>query len=167
MHTRSVRKSPWIDRMASIWLFSDCSRAQLRFVDSLCTAAEVGEGKALLQQGTTARQFLVISRGTAVATVDGRPIALIEAGSFAGEMTLFWPGIQRASVTSATHMELLTFSPRECSMLLAGPVPSVREKVVGVLSERREALADHSRESQEATVFEALADLPALHPVGT
>jgi CRP-like cAMP-binding protein len=153
--------------MASIWLFSDCSRAQLRFVDSLCTATEVPEGKRLLRQGTTACEFLVIARGTAVATVDGRPIALVEAGSFVGDMALFGPGVQRSSVTSATHMDLLTFSPQECEMLLAAPLPSVHEKLDAVLAERRQALADHSLESEAIRAFEPLADLPALRPVAT
>ena len=159
-----LRASPWIERMKSVWLFSDCSPAQLRFIDSLCQETDVPEGKTLLRQGDFTSQFLVDIRGTAVAAVDGRPIAMVEAGSFFGDMALFGHGIQRATLTSVTDMELLAFGRRESMMLFDASIPSVQDKILEVLAERRQALIEHSLEPQETFVVHQLGDLPDLQP---
>ena len=162
---RGWRDAPWIDRMRAIWLFSECSPDELQFIDTLCTEVVVTEGRTLLREGDVTTQFVVIARGTAVAAVDRRPIALIEAGSFFGDMALFGRGVQRATVTSATPMEVLTFSRKESTLLFDASIPSVQGKIVEVLAWRRQALAEHSLESREALALDQLGELPALQRV--
>jgi CRP-like cAMP-binding protein len=162
---RGRREAPWIEQMRSIWLFCDCTSDELGLVDSLCTGADVAEGRPLLRQGDLTTEFLVIASGTAVAAVDQRPIAMIEAGSFVGDMALFGRGVQRASVTSATAMSVLAFSVREAAALIDASIPSVEEKLVEVLAERRHALAEHWLETQVAWSREELDDRPALTPL--
>jgi CRP-like cAMP-binding protein len=90
---------------------------------------------------------------------------MVEAGSFVGDMALFGRGVQRASVTSATDMSVLTFSVPEATALFSASIPSVQEKLVEVLSERRQALAEHWLETQVAWTREELDDRPALTPL--
>src|SRR4051812_34381086 len=110
---RSASTSPYVDWIRSVWLFSDCSKNDIRFVDSVSTRVVVPEGRRLTRQSDRREHFLVIARGTAIATIDKRPFALIEAGSFVGDATALGNGFYRATVTSATHMELLAFSRLE------------------------------------------------------
>ena len=159
---RRFKHTPYLDWMRSIWLFSDCSREEIGFIDSLCTWTEVPEGRTLVRQGDRSRQFLVNARGTAVAVIDHRPFALIEAGSFFGDMALFGDGPYRATVTSATPMELLAFSRLESASLFEADIPSVQEKMNAILDERRKALAELALHPEESTVLHEPLTLPAL-----
>ena len=159
---RRFKHTPFLDWMRSIWLFSDCSAEEIRFIDSLCTWTEVPEGRTLVRQGDCSRQFLVSARGTAVAVIDHRPVALIEAGSFFGDMALFGVRPYRATVTSATHMELLVFSRLESMQLFESAIPSVQEKMSAILDERSRVMAELALHPQESTALDDLRTLPAL-----
>ena len=131
-----------MDRMRSIWLLSDCRANEIRLIRSLCTPVDVPGGETLVRQGDRSTQFIINARGTAVVSLDHRRVALIEAGSFFGDMALFGAGVHRATVTSATHMELLVFGQRESMALVQTHIPSVREKIDSILAERNQALSD-------------------------
>jgi len=148
--------------MRSIWLLSDCTGSEIRRIRSLCAPLEVPEGRTLVRQGETSSQFFIDARGTAVVSLDHRPVALIEAGSFFGDMALVGRGVHRATVTSATPMELLVFSRQECESLVKEPIPSVQAKIDAVLTERREALATRTRHPEVTTPLDDLRALPAL-----
>ena len=152
-----------MDRMQSIWLLSDCTANEIRLIGSLCTPVEIPEGRILVRQGDRSSQFFINARGTAVVSLDHRPVALIEAGSFFGDMALFGAGVHRATVTSATHMELLVFGQRESTSLFNAPIPSLKEKVDSILSERKRALAELALHPEQAAALDPLRDLPALH----
>ncbi|MGZ4710088.1 MAG: Crp/Fnr family transcriptional regulator [Acidimicrobiales bacterium] len=162
---RGSNQHPWIDRMRSIWLLADCSTKEIRFISSLCTPLDVPEGRTLVRQGDRSSQFLITARGTAVAAVDHRPIALVEAGSFFGESTLLGEGIDPATVISATPMELLVFNANEGMALLEAPIPSVRDRIVAVVAERRKQQAELAVHAEEPSLFDQLRDLPALQRV--
>ncbi len=153
--------------MRSIWLLSDCTANEIRRIRSLCTPLEVPEGRTLVRQGDGCSQFIINMRGTAVVSFERRPVALIEAGSFFGERALFGGDTYRATVTSATPMELLIFSRCECASLALAPIPSVQDKIDAVLAERREALAEQARHPDVTTSLDHLRDLPALQRATT
>ena len=146
--------------MQSIWLLSDCSAKEIRVIRSLCTPVDVAEGRTLVRQGEPSSQFVINARGTAVVSLDHRPVALIEAGSFFGDMALFGTGTHRATVTSATHMELLVFGQRESVALFRTEIPSVQEKIDTILAEREQALAELALHPEHA------APLDPLRPPG-
>ena len=149
--------------MRSIWLLSDCTTSEIRWIRSMCTPLDVPEGRTLVRQGETCSQFFIDARGTAVVAFDQRPVALIEAGSFFGDMALFGRGVHRATVISATPMELLVFSRQESASLMARPIPSLHAKIDEVLLERSDALAALARHPEAASPLDQLSDLPALH----
>jgi CRP-like cAMP-binding protein len=162
---RSDRAST--DRMRSIWLLSGCTTDEIRKIRSLSTPLDVPEGKTLVRQGETCSQFFIVARGTAVVSFDHRPVALIEAGSFFGDMALFGRGAHRATVISATPMALLVLSRQECASLMTLPIPSVHAKIDEVLRERSEALAALARHPEVPSPLDHLSDLPALHQATT
>ena len=67
------------------------------------------------------------ARGTAVAVIDHRPVALIEAGSFFGDMALFGVRPYRATVTSATQLKI----GKKYSLVVSGLRGRCRSKIVG------------------------------------
>ena len=163
---RGSKRHAWVDRMRSIWLLSDCTTSEIRRIRSLCTPVDICEGRTLVRQGAPSSQFIINARGTAVVSVDQRPVALIEAGSFFGEMALSGVGVHRATVISATHMELLVFSQQESAALSLATVPSVQEKIDVVLAERRQALAELALHPDESSGLDQLRELPALQRAG-
>ena len=152
--------------MRSIWLLSGCTTSEIRRIRSSCTRLDVPEGKVLVQQGEGCSQFFIVARGTAVVSLDRRPVALIEAGSFVGDMVLTGRGVHRVTITAATPMELLIFSRRECDSLAIRPIPSMAAKIDTVRDERRAALAAAGR-SDGATSLDQLRDLPVLQDAAT
>jgi CRP-like cAMP-binding protein len=148
--------------MRSVDLLSDCTDSEIRHLGTLCAPADVAEGRTLVRQGDRNAQFVICVRGTAVASVDHQPVALIEAGSCFGELALFGGGIEPATVSSATPMELLVFGCHESMAVSLTPVAPVRDKVVTILAERRQALAELARHVHAASALDRLQDLPAL-----
>ena len=152
----------WMDEMRSIWLLSDCTASEIRRIRSLCTALDVSAGRTLVRQGHRRTPFIIIGRGTAVVSIDERPVALIEAGSFFGDPAPSESDISGATVISATPMHLLIFSQQECGSLSLHPITTMQDKVDAVLGERRAVRAARARHPERTSCFDRLRDLPAL-----
>jgi CRP-like cAMP-binding protein len=122
--------------MRSLWLLSDCTDREIRFVDSLCTLVHADAGQPLIRQNAHGREFFISSCGTAVVSVDDQLTGLIEPGYFFGELALLSGCRRTATVTAASPMELLAFSQREFASLLDARIPSITNKMLTALARR-------------------------------
>ena len=120
----------------SLWLLSECSPREIRFIDSISTPVNVDAGQTLIRQHTHGREFFISRRGTAAVTIDDQLAGLIEPGYFFGELALLCDCPRTATVTAATPMELLALSQREFTSLLAARVPSITNKMMTVVATR-------------------------------
>jgi CRP-like cAMP-binding protein len=120
------------DRLAEFELFADCTKAQLRKIDSLTTLVSVPKGRVLMKQGTPAREFLIIVSGAARITresYDGvHTLAELGRGDMVGEMGLLTGTPRTATVTATSDLEVLACSPAEFQSILQ-IAPSVAHKV--------------------------------------
>ena len=119
-------------RIADLELFSDCTRSELRQLDSLTTFLHLKQDRVLISEGSPAREFIIIGSGTArvsretdagVATV-----ADLGRGEFLGEMELLAGTRRAATVTATTDLGVLVSSAGEFQSMLRVS-PSVAHKV--------------------------------------
>ena len=116
-------------------MFSACSRWELGRIASLVDQVDVPEGKILAREGDPGWEFFVVCEGRAKATKRGKKIALLDRGSFFGEMSLLDGGPRFATVTAETDMQLLVLNSRSFSALIADN-PSVSRKLLRGMAER-------------------------------
>jgi CRP/FNR family transcriptional regulator, cyclic AMP receptor protein len=130
-----MARDPKINRLAKVQLFSACSKRELARIAALTTEIGVPEGKVLMRQGEPGREFFVIEKGTARATVRGRKSRRMGPGDCFGEMALLHSAPRSATVTAETDMRVLVLTSREFSTLMDS-VPSVSRKVLAAAAER-------------------------------
>ncbi len=135
MLTLSRRREQRLTILRSTELFSNCSLADLRRIDSLTMQLDVPRGTVLVREGHRALEFFVVVEGTATATRDGLWLAQFGAGSFFGETALLDRGVRTATITADTDMSVLVASMREFSALHT-LVPSIATKMNIELSRR-------------------------------
>jgi CRP-like cAMP-binding protein len=119
-------------RIADLDLFADCSKAELRQIDSLTTYLQLSKDRVLMKEGSPAKQFIIIGSGTARIsreTEEGTAtVADVGSGEFIGEMELLAGTPRAATATAATDLAVLVSSASEFQSIL-DIAPSVARKV--------------------------------------
>jgi hypothetical protein len=95
----------------------DRSRRQPTATEVPLTELVVRAGRRLCTERECVRQFVAVIEGSAIATVDGRPVAMLGPGSCVG-----WPEVVNAApapatVTLTSTSHLLVLRRVECSEL--------------------------------------------------
>ena len=119
-------------RLSDLELFADCTKAELRQIESLTTYLQVEQDRVLIREGSPAKEFIIIGSGRARISREtgGRPtrVADVGSGEFIGEMELLAKTPRAATATAATDLTLLVSSASEFKSMLH-VAPSVAEKV--------------------------------------
>ncbi|HEX6762045.1 MAG TPA: cyclic nucleotide-binding domain-containing protein [Gaiellaceae bacterium] len=132
MRVRADRKRELIK---AVPLFSHCTKKELDRLASELDEIEVPEGKVLVREGDSGREFVVIAEGAAEVTRDGRRVNLLGAGDFLGEIALISGGARTATVTTTSGSDLLILTDRAFARVTK-EMPSVQTSVLKALSER-------------------------------
>ncbi len=122
-------------------MFAACTRKELQAVSRLTTELDVDAGKTLINEGKPGKEFMLVLAGEAVATKNGRQIAMFGPGDYFGEIALLDPGLRTATVVATTPMTLGVVSPSEFSQMLA-EVPALAQKIMRGLARRIRELSD-------------------------
>jgi len=137
-----ARKTLRRDPLLQLDLFADCTPGEARRIRSLLTLLNVDAGTELISRGSYGFEFLVIAAGEAEVSVEnpgGRVVvATLEAGDFAGEMSLLGRERRSATVTAKSPLTLYVANSAEFATMLE-EAPSVAAKVRSAASARREA----------------------------
>ena len=119
-------------RIGRVGLFGECSRTELRRIDSLATYLHVPVGTVLIREGGFAKEFIVILSGSArvtCSTPEGSVlVAEVADGDFVGEMALLTGAPSSATVTATTDLEIMVSTVGEFRSILELS-PSVARKV--------------------------------------
>jgi CRP-like cAMP-binding protein len=129
------RPSPKSERLRAVELFADCTRTELSEIAALGDELDVTDGRTLVHEGKTGREFFVLLSGEAVVTQDGRELATLAAGNFFGEMALLDSRPRSATVTMRTDGAVLVVSPGGFATLIDRH-PQVARKVLAEISRR-------------------------------
>jgi CRP/FNR family cyclic AMP-dependent transcriptional regulator len=131
-------RSPQLD-LKSMWLFSNCTAAELKKIRGSLNEVTVPAGKVLVEEGRIGLEFFLIIDGQAAVTHNGKKVATLGPGGHFGELALLDRRPRSASVQSETEMHVLVLSQREFNGLLES-VPSIARKMLAALASRlREA----------------------------
>jgi CRP-like cAMP-binding protein len=156
--SRRARSAIRVDHLQQASLFANCTKDELRTIASLTSMKEVTPGAVLAEQGTTGREFFVVTDGSATASRNGEWLADLGPGSFFGELALLDGGPRTATVVADTEMTVLVLSRHEFTSLEYS-APSVAHKVLvelGARLRRTYAMWDRTSATTPATEIAAL-----------
>jgi CRP-like cAMP-binding protein len=107
-------------RLGGLALLAQCSPAQLRTIDHLCTEVSVPRGRVLCRQHEIARECFIVADGTARVDIDDRTVTDVGRGEIVGELALLVPGGRRtATVIAETDMALLALTRAEFAAVMS------------------------------------------------
>ena len=131
-----------VELLRGVSLFSNCTKDELRRIESLTSVMDVTGGTVLAEQGTLGHEFFVIAEGTASASRSGKWLARLDPGSFFGELALLDGGVRTATVIADADMSLIVLSRSEF-LSLQSSAPSVAYKILVELGSRLRRIYEH------------------------
>jgi len=127
-----VRTPPGI---SDIWLFSNCTKSELRAIRSSATPASLVTGQLVIKEGEPGTYFFVIVNGAAEVRRKGRPVARLGPGDYFGELSLLDGKPHAASVICTSDVEVLVVSRRGFDKVLLS-VPTIARKIMRTMAAR-------------------------------
>lgn len=121
------------DHLASVPLFSACSKKELEKIARAGSLVEMSDGKVLTTQDETSREAFVVTEGSVIVRRNNRKVAELGPGAVIGELGLLDRGPRTATVVANGPVEVLVLGPREFSALLDN-VPTISRKLMRALA---------------------------------
>jgi CRP/FNR family transcriptional regulator, cyclic AMP receptor protein len=124
-----------IDLIKRVPLFSSASKHQLEEIAQLADEIDLPEGRTVITEGETGREFFVLVEGTADVVRGGKKVASIGPGDFFGEIALISKTPRNASITTTSAARALVITDRAFRQLL-DQQPEIAVGVLHALAER-------------------------------
>lgn len=124
---------------ASVPLFAECSRKELRLLCKTAVVEHRAAGATLVTQGQAGSNAFVILQGKCRVLRNGRRVGEIAAGGVVGELSMLNRGPRNASVIADTPLEVAILSRRDFLALLESS-PSISRKLLERLAQRIQEL---------------------------
>lgn len=122
-----------LDHLASVSLFSACSKKELQAVARSSDEVDLSAGSVLCEQGSVGREAFVLLEGTAEVARNGKKVASIGPGTCVGELSLLDHGPRTATVTATSDLKVLVIGVREFSAII-DDVPTIAHKLMRSLA---------------------------------
>ncbi|MFN8027367.1 MAG: cyclic nucleotide-binding domain-containing protein [Acidimicrobiia bacterium] len=129
-----ARSDPFVDTLATVPLFSACSKKELQLVARGAERLTVDAGKVIVVEGSAGSEFFVIISGAARVERSGRKVASLGPGNFFGDLALLDRAPRNASVIAESPMELARVGQKAFDELL--DVPGFSKKLLAGLARR-------------------------------
>lgn len=123
------------NKLAEIPFFDGWTGEELEQVDRVADYVTYRAGEALIKQGTTGYEFIVILEGEVEVKVDNEVIATLGAGDHVGEMALLSNNPRNATVVAKDAVRALLVGVREFRALVE-LAPSLDRKLLTSLTAR-------------------------------
>ena len=124
-----------IDLIKRVPLFSAASKSELADIAGIADEMDFPEGKTLIREGETGREFFVLVDGTADVERGGQKVDSIGAGDFFGEIALIAHTPRNATITTTSPARALVITDRAFRQLLDRQ-PQIAVGVLTTLAER-------------------------------
>jgi CRP/FNR family transcriptional regulator, cyclic AMP receptor protein len=98
------------ERLASVPMFSGCSKKELVTIAKVVRAVDHVAGDVIAREGEPGAGLFVIDVGEADVTIGGRKVNHLVEGDFFGEMALLDGGPRTATVTATTDLKLFALT---------------------------------------------------------
>ena len=129
---RAMARSP-IDHLASVSLFSACSKKELQAVARASDQVDLAEGRALCEQGSIGREAFIILEGIGGGEAQRQEGGDPRRGDTFGELALLDHGPRTATVTATTPLKVLVIGAREFAGVI-DEVPPIAHKLLKSLA---------------------------------
>jgi CRP/FNR family transcriptional regulator, cyclic AMP receptor protein len=129
-----ARTDEFVETLATVPLFSACSKRELQSVAKAVERLTVPAGKVLVTEGSAGAEFFVVIEGQARVERHGREVATLGPGTFFGDLALLDPAPRNASVVAATEMDVARIGQRAFDQLLE--LPGFSKKLLAGLARR-------------------------------
>jgi len=130
-----LRRDAKVELISRAPLFENCSKRELSEIASIADEIDLPEGKVLMREGESGREFVVLLEGSVDVTRKGRKLATRGAGEFLGEIALVSNVPRTATVTTASAVRALVVTDRAFRELMRR-MPSIQLKVLEALADR-------------------------------
>jgi CRP/FNR family transcriptional regulator, cyclic AMP receptor protein len=124
-----------IDLIKGVPLFSAASKQELAEIASIADEIDLPEGKVLIREGDSGREFFALVEGTAEVERGGKKVAAIGPGDFFGEISLISKTPRNATITTTSPVRALVITDRAFRQLL-DHAPQIQIGVLSALAER-------------------------------
>jgi CRP/FNR family transcriptional regulator, cyclic AMP receptor protein len=124
---------------ASVPLFADCSKKELRMLCRTSVVEHRAAGATLVTQGEPGANAFVLLQGTCRVLRNGRRVGEIAAGGVVGELSMLNRAPRNASVIADTPLEVAIIERRDFLALLESS-PSISRKMLERLAARVQEL---------------------------
>ena len=124
-----------VDLIKGVPLFASASKQELAEIASIADEIDLPEGKVLIREGDTGREFFVLVDGTAEVARGGKKVATIGPGDFFGEIALISKTPRNATITTTSPVRALVITDRAFRQLL-DHAPQIQIGVLTALAER-------------------------------
>ena len=128
-------KNSKVDLIHHVPLFASCTKKELAQIASIADEIDLPEGKVLIREGDTGREFFVLIDGTAEVERGGKKVASIGPGDFFGEISLISKTPRNATITTTSPVRALVITDRAFRTLLDHS-PQIQIGVLTALAER-------------------------------
>jgi CRP/FNR family transcriptional regulator, cyclic AMP receptor protein len=129
-----ARTDEFVGTLATVPLFSACSKRELQTVAKAVERLTVPAGKVLVTEGSAGAEFFVVLEGQARVERHGREVATLGAGAFFGDLALLDPAPRNATVVAVTEMDVARIGQRAFDQLLE--LPGFSKKLLAGLARR-------------------------------
>ena len=116
-----ARSDPFVDTLATVPLFSACSKKELQMVAKSAERVTLPAGKIVVNEGAAGTEFFVILGGQARVERHGRQVATLGPGGFFGDLALLDRAPRNASVVADSDLEVAKLGQRAFDSLLDHP----------------------------------------------
>ena len=125
-------------KLKSVELFAGLSRKELRRLSSVTDEVVVPVNTRLIDEGSFAHEFLLITSGRAAVRRDGELIAELGPGDFAGEIGVMRDARRNATVVASSELTVIVMTARDLRQI-ALEMPSVGERIEAAIATRSSA----------------------------
>jgi CRP-like cAMP-binding protein len=124
-----------IDLIKRVPLFASASKSELAEIASIADEIDLPEGRVVIKEGDSGREFFVLIDGTAEVERGGKKVADLGAGDFFGEIALIAKTPRNATITTTSPVRALVITDRSFRRLLDHQ-PTIAVGVLVALAER-------------------------------
>ena len=128
--------------LASLPLFSLCSRRELKLVAKLAKLRSVRTGTTLIVEGETDDTMFIIVSGRADVRRANRKLAQLRSGDVVGELAVLGKAPRNATVVTTSDCDVAVISRRDVFKLIEG-APGFSRKLLEALANRVRELDRH------------------------
>jgi CRP/FNR family cyclic AMP-dependent transcriptional regulator len=113
-----MSRDEFLQHLASVPLFSNCTKRQLQEIAKVTTQVNLPAGKVLARQGEPGRELFILLDGTASVIRDGQRVDTSTAGDVVGELAVISHRPRNATVVADTELWALVLTRAGLNQLL-------------------------------------------------